>query len=129
MNSCPALQEKMFSTYFLIEQQLKILKEGIYRLKQDFYEAFILCFNYYFKVSDERGVSGLQPTVSGLAKVAIFTIPIAIGIDAENQTLNNHKCVCGALNRHFCQTRVSSRAFLFHGLLSSVLRFSYPFNQ
>jgi len=27
-------------------------------------------------------------------------------IDAENQTLINHKCVCGALNRHFCQTRV-----------------------
>jgi hypothetical protein len=25
---------------------------------------------------------------------------------AENQTLINHKCVCGALNRHFCQTPV-----------------------
>ena len=25
-----------------------------------------------------------------------------IGIDAENQTLINHKCVFGALNRHFC---------------------------
>jgi hypothetical protein len=24
----------------------------------------------------------------------------------ENQTLINHKCVCRALNRHFCQTRV-----------------------
>ena len=44
----------------------------------------------------------LPPTVSGLAKVAIFTT----NVDAENQTLNNHKCVCGALNRHFCQTRV-----------------------
>lgn len=41
-------------------------------------------------------------TVSGLAKVAIFTT----NVDAENQTLINHKCVCGALNRHFCQTRV-----------------------
>jgi len=27
-------------------------------------------------------------------------------IDAENQTLINHKSVCGALKRHFCQTRV-----------------------
>ena len=43
-------------------------------------------------------------TFSGLAKVAIFTT----NVDAENQTLINHKCVCGALNRHFCQTRVIS---------------------
>jgi hypothetical protein len=41
-------------------------------------------------------------TFSGLAKVAIFTT----NVDSENQTLINHKCVCGALNRHFCQTRV-----------------------
>ena len=41
-------------------------------------------------------------TVWGLAKVAIFTT----NVDAENQCLFNHKCVCGALNRHFCQTRV-----------------------
>jgi NADPH-dependent 7-cyano-7-deazaguanine reductase QueF-like protein len=41
-------------------------------------------------------------TVSGLAKVAIFTT----NVDAENQTLINHKCVCEALNRHFCQTLV-----------------------
>jgi hypothetical protein len=34
--------------------------------------------------------------------VANFTT----NVDAENQTLINHKCVCGALNRHFCQTRV-----------------------
>jgi hypothetical protein len=40
-----------------------------------------------------------------LAKVAIFTT----NIDAENQILINHKCVCGALNRHFCQTRVTIR--------------------
>jgi len=32
-------------------------------------------------------------------------------IDAENQTLINHKCVCGALNRHFCQTRVMPSLF------------------
>jgi hypothetical protein len=42
-------------------------------------------------------------TVSGLAKVAIFTT----NVDAENKFLINHKCVFGALNRHFCQTRVS----------------------
>ena len=45
---------------------------------------------------------GLLITFSGLAKVAIFTT----NVDAENQCLINHKCVCGALNRHFCQTRV-----------------------
>jgi hypothetical protein len=28
-------------------------------------------------------------------------------IDAENQTLINHKCACGALNRHFCQLKIS----------------------
>ena len=27
-------------------------------------------------------------------------------VDAKNQSLINHKCVCGALNRHFCQTAV-----------------------
>jgi hypothetical protein len=43
----------------------------------------------------------LRLTFSGLAKVAIFTT----NVDAENQTLMNHKCVCVALNRHFCQTR------------------------
>jgi len=31
-------------------------------------------------------------------------------VDAENQTLINHKCVCGALSRHFCQTRVMPSA-------------------
>src|SRR6478736_1945715 len=50
-------------------------------------------------------------TFSGLAKVAISTT----NIDAENQTLINHKCVCRALNRHFCQTRVSS----WHSCLSA----------
>jgi len=47
--------------------------------------------------------------VSGLAKVAIFTT----NVDAENQTLINHKCVCRALNRHFCQTRVIASVFFF----------------
>jgi hypothetical protein len=41
-------------------------------------------------------------TFSGLAKVAIFTT----NVDVENQFLINHKCVCGTLNRHFCQTRI-----------------------
>jgi len=48
------------------------------------------------------GLLGLLITVWRLAKVAIFTP----NVDAENQTLINHKCVCGALNRHFCQTPV-----------------------
>jgi len=46
----------------------------------------------------------LHITFSGLAKVAIFTT----NVYAENQTLINHKYVCGALNRYFCQTRVIS---------------------
>jgi hypothetical protein len=47
-------------------------------------------------------------TVWRLAKVAIFTT----NVDAENQTLINHKFFCGALNRHFCQTPVSGSLFL-----------------
>ena len=54
-----------------------------------------------------RGVGVFGLTFSGLAKVAIFTT----NVDAENQTLINYKCVCGALNRHFCQTRVMHRFF------------------
>jgi hypothetical protein len=46
-------------------------------------------------------------TVCGLAKVAIFTT----NVDAENQCLINHKTVYGALNRHFCQTAVSTSPF------------------
>jgi hypothetical protein len=51
---------------------------------------------------DLCGLLPLLITFSGLAKVAIFTT----NVSAENQCLINHKCVCGALNRHFCQTRV-----------------------
>jgi hypothetical protein len=55
-------------------------------------------------------------TVSGLAKVAIFSIPIAIGIDAESARwrMINHqpRLICGALNRHYCQTRVIGSPFL-----------------
>jgi hypothetical protein len=42
---------------------------------------------------------------SGLAKVAIFTT----NVDAENQTLINHKTVCGALNCHLPQTPVRAK--------------------
>ena len=73
----------------------------------------------YFNWS--RSVS-LQVTFSGLAKVAIFTT----NVDAENQILINHKCVCGALSRHFCQTLVICRysvnlTSLFRSNLSSIL--------
>jgi hypothetical protein len=51
-----------------------------------------------------RGFFKLTANVLQLAEVAIFTT----NVDAENQTFINHKCVCGALNRHFCQTAVSS---------------------
>ncbi len=62
------------------------------------YIMFVHCVNFVWSSVFLR----LPLTVSGLAKVAIFTT----NVDAENQTLINHKCVCGALNRHFCQTRV-----------------------
>jgi len=39
----------------------------------------------------------LAHNVFGLGEVGDFTA----NIDAENQTLINHKCVCGALNRQF----------------------------
>jgi len=60
----------------------------------------------------------LPPTVSGLAKVAIVTT----NVDAENQRLINHKTVCGAMNRHFCQTRVSGSLLLS---VHYVIQFSY----
>jgi hypothetical protein len=46
-------------------------------------------------------------TVSGLAKVAIYTT----NVDAEKQTLINHKCVCGALNRQFLIGAVLNETF------------------
>ncbi len=45
--------------------------------------------------------------VCDLAKVAIFTT----NDDAENQSLINHKCVCGALNRHYRKPLVSGCFF------------------
>ena len=49
----------------------------------------------------------MQVTFCRFAMGGIFTT----NVDAENQILINHKYVCGALNRHFCQTRVTSRIF------------------
>ena len=71
------------------------------------------------KVDDCSVALPFPLTVSGLAKVAIFTT----NVDAENQTLINHTCVCGVLNRHFCQTRVgSSFSFSRHGFLNLSIR-------
>jgi hypothetical protein len=42
-------------------------------------------------------VWAIPHNVLGLGAVAIFTT----NVDAENQTLINHKCICGALNRQF----------------------------
>jgi hypothetical protein len=53
-----------------------------------------------------------------LAKVAIFTT----NVDAEDQTLINHKCVCAALSRHFYQTRVIGAVFFFRPVCQSVVR-------
>ena len=77
------------------ESYLKVVKfNGICK----FFEGFL--------AQKEKGFLD-SLTFSGLAKVAIFTT----NVDAENQTLINHKCVCGALNRHFCQTRVIGSFF------------------
>ena len=62
---------------------------------------------------------GLLLTFWRLAKVAIFTTNVA----AENQTLINHKCVCGVLNRHFCQTPVMCS--IIHSSILSVVLFYY----
>jgi hypothetical protein len=59
------------------------------------------------------GSATIAYNVFGLGEGGDFTIPNAFGIDAENQTLINHKCVCGAPNRHFCQTRVMWRFSYF----------------
>jgi hypothetical protein len=65
----------------------------------------------------------LQVTVSGLAKVAIFTT----NVDAENQCLINHKCVCGALNRHFCQTRVTCWPSV-HRVVVCLVNIEFPYH-
>jgi hypothetical protein len=49
-----------------------------------------------------RSLIALGTTFCGLAKVAIFIT----NVNVENQTLINHKCVCGVLNPYFCQTPV-----------------------
>jgi len=54
-----------------------------------------------------ESILNLVITFLGLAKVAIFST----NVDAENQTLINYKYVCGALSRHFCQTRVNLMGF------------------
>ena len=66
---------------------------------------FFLVYSRLFVVA--RSSLHLLVTFSGLAKVAIFTT----NVDAENQTLITHYSVCGALDRHFCQTRVSTSPF------------------
>jgi len=63
-------------------------------------------------------LSSTFATVWGLAKVAIFIT----NVDAENCTLINHKCVCGALNRHFCKTRIIGSVFFFRPVCQSVVR-------
>jgi len=40
----------------------------------------------------------LPTTFFGFAMGGLFKT----NVDAENQILINHECVCGALNRHFC---------------------------
>ncbi len=64
-------------------------------------EIFSFTLSYSFVVLPS------QVSVSGFANWR-FLPSRTYGIDAENQNLINHKCVCGALNRHFCQTRVTS---------------------
>jgi hypothetical protein len=46
-------------------------------------------------------------TFCGYKKLAIFTT----NVDAENQSLINHKCVCGALNRQFLVGAVIGSVF------------------
>ena len=81
--------------FFLVVSGLHIFlfKSHFQEVSNQFFNCFRHCPLCFFN---------LPITVSGLAKVAIFTT----NVDAENRTLINHKCVCGALNRHFCQTRV-----------------------
>jgi hypothetical protein len=53
-----------------------------------------------------------------LAKVAIFTT----NVDAENQSLINHKCVCGALNQPLSQTPVIASASCYFLFIRKVLQ-------
>lgn len=64
----------------------------------------------------------LPLTFLRLAKVAIFSTKL----HAENQCLINHKTVCGARHRHFCQTHVIGR-FSSHVVhMFQVMQLSIP---
>ena len=90
-------------------EKIKILKRSLLgRLSAG---SFVpLLYVYFCRSFLLCRLLGLQVTFSGLAKVAIFKT----NVDAENQTLINHKCVCVALNRHFCQTRVMRSFYSRH---------------
>jgi len=66
------------------------------------------------------GLIRLPITVCSYKKLAIFTT----NVDAENQCLINHKCVCGVLNRQFFVGAVMcslSSHLVVNSVLESVL--------
>jgi hypothetical protein len=65
----------------------------------------------------------LNQAFLGFAQVGIVTT----NVDAENQCLINHKCVYGALNRHFCQADVTTSAFLSAVVCMSCFAYSNLF--
>ena len=71
----------------------------------------------YFLIS--FGFSAITANVLALGEGGDFST----NVDAESQNLINHKCVCGALSRHFCQTRVSGSLF-FHFFLCQYIHYT-----
>jgi len=66
-------------------------------------------------------LKGLHITVCSYKKLAIITT----NVDAENQCLINHKCVCGVLNRQFLVGAVICRFFL-HAITKFAFSIAIP---
>jgi hypothetical protein len=113
----------------LTNKEKDILNLALTKLDEYYDEREKTCREFKWICNDYLPQAGDGYVSKGLAKVAIFTT----NVDAEKQTLINHKCVCGTLNRHFCQTRVRRSAIFpptsplhFFLLLKVVLKCPKP---
>ncbi len=80
-----------------------------------------LMFNLKFQFNLSWSVTRAFVMVSRLSNVAIFIT----NVDSENHTFINHKCVWGALKRHFYQTRAITIASLSAVICHSICYFSF----
>jgi len=106
-NSSLSVKVNFLNMLFSFKTFLKVVILFVVNLLcKPFINLVLVC---YVDFLIQNIVQACRITVCGLGEGGDFTT----NVDAENQTLSNHKCVCGALNRHFCQTRVMGSGFLW----------------